>query len=110
MPAPKSKKTMPTKKVAAKPVSKSAVKPTAKVAKPVAKKTPVRSAAPARSRTARKSEDIWTKQYFGKEQEEFYAKHPNSKVLIALFTGALILFLYIVWTNKIDLFPQAFIW
>lgn len=95
MPAPKSKKPLPTKNV---------------VAKPLAKKAPVRAAASARPRTARKSEDIWTKQYFGKEQDEFYAKHPNSKVLIALFTGALILFLYIVWTNKLNLFPQAFIW
>jgi hypothetical protein len=106
MPAPKSKKAMPTKKVVAKP----AAKPATKASKPAPKKAPVRAAAPARPRPARKSEDIWTKQYFGKEQDEFYAKHPNSKVLIALFTGALILFLYIVWTNKLDLFPQAFIW
>jgi hypothetical protein len=103
MPAPTKKKAMPAKKVVAKPAAKV-------VAKAPVKKVAARPAAPARARVARKSEDLWTKQFFGKEQDDFYAAHPNSRVLIALFTGALVLFMYIVWSNKLDLFPQAFMW
>jgi hypothetical protein len=91
MPATKAKKSVPAKKA---PVKKAVARP----------------AAPARVRAPRKDEDIWSKQFFLKEQEEFHTAHPNSKVLIALFTGALALFLYIVWSNKLDLFPQAFVW
>lgn len=99
MPAQKAKKAVPAKKAVTRPAVKAPVK-----------KVVTRSAAPARSRASRKEENIWSKQFFLKEQEEFHAAHPNSKVLIALFTGALALFLYIVWSNKLDLFPQAFVW
>ena len=99
MPAQKIKKAAPTKKVAARPAAKAPVK-----------KVAARPVAAARSRTPRKEENLFSKPFFLKEQEEFHAAHPNSKVLIALFTGALTLFLYIIWSNKLDLFPQAFVW
>jgi hypothetical protein len=95
MPAAKSKKVVLKKKVTAKPVAK-VMKPMPRMAKNVS------------IPRSKAKESIWTKQFLMKEQQEFYAAHPNSKILIAVFICALVLFLFIFWTNKADLYPQAF--
>jgi|GEM_PF-2272561 len=99
--APKAKKVVPVQKLAVRP----AAKPIVKV---IAKKPTIKIA--TRISKPKKAENIWTKMYFMKEQDEFFMAHPNSKVLLAIFIGALILFLYIVWSNRMDIFPQAFMW
>lgn len=107
MPA-KAKKAAPTKKVAparkavpVKKVAQSRVAPRRVVARPAAR--------PVASRATRTSqESIWTKHYFKDEQDDFFARHPNAKILLAMFIAALVFYMAIVWTNRADLFPQLF--
>jgi hypothetical protein len=83
----------------------------AKKAVPVKKKvTKSVKRSPAVSRKVRpQGGNVWNTQFMMKEQEDFYVNHPNSKILITVFIGALLLFIYIVWSNRVDIFPKLFV-
>lgn len=100
MPA-KAKKVSPAKKVAPSRVTprRVAARPVAKpVAKSVARPRPV----------TRRNENMWTKLHFMEEQNAFFAAHPNSRILLAVFISAVVFYLFIVWTNRADILPQVF--
>ncbi|MBW7955947.1 hypothetical protein H3C66_04400 [Patescibacteria group bacterium] len=90
---------MPAK--AKRPVKKPAVKASSR-------RVPARPAVIARRPVAK--EGFWTKQHFMREQNEFFSAHPNSKILLALFTGVLAFYLFIAWSNRMELFPQIYKW
>jgi hypothetical protein len=83
------------------------------VKKPAAKAKPrrvVSRTAPSVSTSSKsiKKESIWTKPHFIEPQEEFFAKHPNSKILLTLLIAVLIFYFIMVWVNRVEMFPQLF--
>jgi len=74
----------------------------------------VRAARPARpiAKIPRphREESIWTKQYFLEPQIEFFRRHTNAQVLLALFIGAALFYFFIVWSNRVEIFPELFSW
>lgn len=69
-----------------------------------------RQAVTAAKVAAKSDANFWTKPHFQKEQEHFFACHPNSKVLLTVFLLALVFYAFIAWENRMDLFPQLFMY
>ncbi len=57
-----------------------------------------------------REENIWTKQFFLEPQLKFFRKHTNAQVLLALFIGAVLFYFFIVWSNRVEIFPELFLW
>jgi len=85
------------------------IKSPAKVATKAKNRRVVSRSAPSvtASRSSKKH-TAWTKPYFLQPQEEFFAAHPNSKILLALFVGVITFYCLLVWMNRVELFPQLF--
>jgi hypothetical protein len=68
-----------------------------KSTKPAKKAAPVKKSTKPAAKPAATSESALTKKHYHKEQEDFYAAHPNAKPLLVLFMLiAIAAFIYII--------------